>query len=125
MAQDKIKMNSAVIRQPDAGLGYNFETTYTSDTTRSQSGVLYAPAVFTVEALSYKATGLTKAEMSQILQIVATGEPFLLHYFSPYYATWRTDSFYVGKGSLTIGTLNESDETFDELSFNMIGVNPI
>lgn len=125
MAQDKIKMNNTVIRQPDTGLAYNFETTYTSDTTRSQNGTLYAPAVFTVESLGYTATGLTKSEMSQILQIIAHGEPFSLHYFSPYYGAWKTNNFYVGKGSLSIGALNEADETFDELSFNMIGISPI
>lgn len=123
--QDYIKINNTLICQPDEGLGYNFETTYTQDTTRTQSGTLHASAMFTVESFSYKATNVTVAEMSAILKHIAKGKTFTLHYFSPYYGTWRDGKFYVGKGSLSIGRLNESNERYDELSFNMIGVNPI
>ena len=125
MAQNYIKMNGTVILQPDEGLGYDFETTYTEDTTRVQSGVLHATAMFTVESFSYAASWLTKDEMKTILQIVAKGKPFTLHYFSPYYGAWRDDKFYVGKGSLSIGRLNTEEERYESLSFNMIGVNPI
>lgn len=125
MAQDYIKINNTKIRQPDEGLGYDFETKYTEDTTRVQSGVLHLSAMFTVEAFSYTASYLTVDEMRTILQKVAKGRRFTLHYFSPYYGTWRDDLFYVGKGSLSIGRLNEATERFDSLSFNMVGVNPI
>lgn len=125
MAQNYIKINNTVIRQPDEGLGFDFETTYTEDSTRVQSGVLHATPMFTVESFSYSASTLTVAEAKTILQLVAKGKTFTLHYFSPYYGTWRDDKFYVGKGSLEIGRLNESGERIDGLSFNMIGVNPI
>lgn len=125
MAQEYIKFNSTSIRQPDAGLGYNFETTYTSDTTRTQIGVLRASPMFTVESFSYEASNLTVAEMSQILKIVAGGNKFTMHYFSPFYGEWRDDVFYVGKGSLSIGTLNHESELYESLSFNIIGINPI
>lgn len=125
MAQNYIKINNTVIRQPDEGLGFDFETTYTEDSTRVQSGVLHATPMFTVESFSYSASTLTVAEAKTILQLVAKGKIFTLHYFSPYYGAWRDDKFYVGKGSLEIGRLNESGERIDGLSFNMIGVNPI
>ena len=125
MAQTYIKINNTQIGQPDEGLGYDFETTYSEDSTRVQSGVLHATPLFTVEAFSYSASYLTVAEMKTILQAVAKGATFTLHYFSPYYGTWRDDEFYVGKGSLAIGRLNESGEIYESLSFNMIGVNPI
>lgn len=125
MAQNYIKINNTVIRQPDEGLGFDFETTYTEDSTRVQSGVLHATPMFTVESFSYSASTLTVAEVKTILQLVAKGKTFTLHYFSPYYGAWRDDKFYVGKGSLEIGRLNESGERIDGLSFNMIGVNPI
>ena len=125
MAQNYIKINNTVIRQPDEGLGFDFETTYTEDSTRVQSGVLHATPMFTVESFSYSASTLTVAEAKTILQLVAKGKTFTLHYFSPYYGAWRDDKFYVGKGSLEIGRLNESGERIDGLSFNMIGVNPI
>ena len=125
MAQDYIKMNGITIKQPLKDLEYNFETTYTEDTTRVQSGVLHSTPMFTVEQLGYEASNLTVAEVSQILQIIAKGQRFLLHYFSPYYGAWRDDYFYVGQGSIEIGTLQEDSEKYTSLSFNMTGVNPI
>lgn len=123
--QDRIKLNGIDIRQPDTGLGYSFETTYTKDSVRVQSGEGHFTALFTVESFSYMASNLSKDDMKTILQIVAKGNNFTLHYFSPYYGEWRDGTFYVGKGSLKIGRLNEDGETFDSLSFNMIGVNPL
>lgn len=125
MAQEKITFNGTVIKQPDEGLKYSFETTYSEDSTRVQTGVLHTTPLFTVESYGYEATGLTIQEMKTILQIVAKGKHFKMHYFSPYYGTWRDDTFYVGKGSLTIGTLRQDKELFDSLSFNIVGVNPI
>ena len=125
MAQERYTINGIAIRQPDSGLAYDFETTYTEDSTRVQSGEGHFTPMFTVEALGYEASFLTIQEMQTILQLVAKGENFQLHYFSPYYGVWRTDSFYVGKGSLKIGCLIEDGEMYDSLSFNMIGVNPI
>ena len=123
--QDYIKLNGAVIRQPDEGLGYDFETTYTEDTTRAMNGTLYASAMFTVESFSYTASWLTQDEMRSILQVVARGRTFTLHYLSPYYGKWRDGRFYVGKGSLSVGRWNEAEERYESLSFNMIGVDPI
>lgn len=123
--QNRITFNGIEIKQPDEGLGYDFETTYTSDSTRVQSGVGHFTSLFTVESFSYTATYLTKPEMAQILQIVAKGKNFNMYYFSPYYGIWRTDIFYVGKGSLSIGRLINDKERFKSLSFNIIGVNPI
>ena len=125
MAQNYIKIDDVYIKQPNTGLGYSFETTYSEDTTRTQDGILHASPLFTVESFSYKATHVTVEEMSVILQKIANGRYFTLHYFSPYWGMWRDDLFYVGKGSLSIGRLNEDGEYYDELSFNMIGVNPI
>ena len=123
--QEKITFNGIAIKQPDEGLKYNFETTYTDDSTRVQSGVLHTTPLFTVESYSYEASWLTIEEMKAILQIVAKGKYFKMHYFSPYYGKWRDDTFYVGKGSLSIGTLREDKEMFESLSFNIVGVNPI
>lgn len=125
MAQEYIKINGVQIRQPDEGLGYDFETTYGEDAKRTQSGVLKASAMFTVEALSYQASNLTPGEMKTILQFIAHGTNFTLHYYSPYYGTWRDGTFYVGRGNLSIGRLNESEERYESLSFQMTGVKPV
>lgn len=125
MSQELLKINNTIIRQPDTGLSYGFETTYTEDSGRVQDGTMYETPMFTVEAFGYTASLLTKTEMSTILQIIAKGQRFTLHYLSPYYGTWRDDSFYVGKGSLSVGSWNESEELYESLSFDMIGVNPL
>lgn len=125
MAQHKITINGQEIWQPDKDLVVNFETTYSEDTTRTQDGVLHATPLFTVEQISYKATNIPVAESRKILQMIALGTPFTLHYYSPWFGTWRSDSFYVGKGNLNVGTLKEGEEYLTGLSFNMTGVNPI
>lgn len=125
MAQEYMKINGIVVKQPDKGLGYSFETTYTDDSNRTQNGVGHFTAMFTNESFSYEATNLTESEMTQILKQVAKGKNFTLHYRSPYYGGWRDDKFYVGKGSLSIGSWKESEECYESLSFNMVGVNPI
>lgn len=122
--QDKLKINNTVIRQPDTGLAFDFETTYSSASGRDTTGVMHEDALFTVERFGYTATGLSKSEMSQILSLIV-GQRFTMHYLSPYYGTWRDDTFYVGKGSLSIGSWEEDAEQYESLSFNIVGVNPI
>ena len=125
MAQQKITINSLDIWQPDADLDYNFETTYSSDSTRTQDGTGHFTALFTVEQLGYSATDIPVAEASKILQQVIKGKHFSLHYFSPYYGAWRDGTFYVGKGDCSIGTLEADGERLSSLKFNMTGVYPI
>lgn len=125
MAQELIKMNNTVIKQPDKDMAYNFTTKNTQDSQRTQDGAMHTTSVYTVETLTYKASLLSVSEMSTILQIVARGEKFTMHYFSPFYGMWRTDTFYVGKGNLSIGRLNENKELFSSLTFTAEGVNPI
>nr|DAF72773.1 MAG TPA: hypothetical protein [Caudoviricetes sp.] len=125
MAQQRIDINSAGIYQPDSGLTYSFESTYTSDSTRTQDGVGHFTSMFTVEQLGYTATGIPVAEATKILRQIIKGKSFTLHYYSLYYGAWRDDTFYVGKGECEIGTLEDGGETLSSLKFNMTGVNPI
>lgn len=112
-------------KQPDEGLGYSFETTYSDDSDRVQTGDAYITPLFTVESYSYSASDLTLSEMSYILKQVAKGRKFKAHYLSPYEGKWQDGYFYVGKGSLKIGSWKEEEEIYDSLSFNMIGVKRI
>lgn len=123
--QDTIKINGVEIWQPDNDLASSFETTFTQDSGRVQSGVMHATPMFTVEQFSYTATDIPIAESSKILKMIVHGNSFTLHYFSPYYGRWRDDIFRVGKGSLSIGTLKDGEEKLTSLSFNMTGDNPI
>lgn len=125
MAQDTIKINGTDIYQPDENLKYSFETTYTEDSGRVQTGKGYFTPLFTVEQLNYTATGIPQKEATKILQMVDKGQRFTLHYFSMHYGKWRDAPFYVGKGDMSIGTLQAGEEILESLSFNMTGVNPI
>lgn len=124
MAQQKIYMNGNLIYQPDEGLTYSFETTYTEGSARSTTGKLKAKPLYTIEQLSYKATNVPKEEAQKIINIVGRGGIFLLTYFSPRLCKWTTQRFYVGQGSLTIKTLKENEECFD-LSFDMTAAVPL
>ena len=123
--QNKIMINGIEIYQPDNNLASSFETTFTSDSGRVQSGVMHASPMFTVEQFTYLATDIPIEESSKILKMIVHGRPFTLHYFSPYYGIWRDDKFRVGKGSLSIGNLKEGEEKLTSLSFNMTGDNPL
>lgn len=123
--QDKIKINGIEIHQPDAGLQSSFETTYSSDSGRVQSGVMHATPLFTVEQFSYSATDIPISEASVIIRQIVKGEAFTLHYYSPFYGVWRDDTFRVGRGQYSIGSLKEDGERLESLSFNMTGDNPI
>lgn len=123
--QDKYKINDIEIFQPDSDLQASFETTYTSDSARVQSGVMHATPMFTVEQFSYTATDVPVKEVKTILQQVIKGKSFKLHYFSPYYGVWRDGNFRVGKEQLQIGTLKEDGEKISSLSFNMTGDEPL
>lgn len=123
--QELIKLNNIQIKQPDEGLRYDIDTTFSADSTRVQSGAGHFTPVFSVESLTYDASHLTPDEVKQILQVVAKGAPFTLHYFSAYYGEWRDALFYVKRNSLEIGRLTEDAERFDRISFTMLGVNPI
>lgn len=125
MAQNKFMINDRETKQPDAGLGYSFETIYSEDSDRVQTGKGHFTPLFTVESYSYSASNLTLSEMSYILKQVAKGKKFKAHYLSPYEGKWLDGYFTVGKGSLKIGTWKEDEEMYDSLSFNMVGVNPL
>lgn len=125
MAQNYITINGVKIRQPDEGLGYDWETTYSEDSKRTQRGKLTTSRLYTVESFSYEATNVTAEEMKTLLQLLLKGEFFTLHYWSPYYGQWRDDQFYVGRGGIAVSRLNEAEECYESVSFNMIGRNPV
>lgn len=126
MAQERIKMNGIEIWQPDEQMSYNFETKFSEDSVRVQSGEDRFTPLFTVEQYGYKATNIPQPEATKILQIIALGKTFTLHHFSLYHGCWRDDVFRVGKsGNLQIGSLSKDNEYLSELSFNMTGKSPL
>jgi len=127
MNQNYIKINDIVIKQP-VSFEPNWATTYTADSNRSQSGVGYFQPLFTAESYNAEFDNLSKEEASQILQLIIptpTRPNFRLTYYSWYYGQWRTDTFYVGQGSMSVKTIKDNFEELKSITCNFIGINPI
>lgn len=122
---ERYKMNGVSIYQPDKDMGYNLETTYSEGSNRTQFGKALLTPLFTVEQYSYEASNVPVVEANKILKIIAKGKTFNLYHWSLYHMAWRTDPFYVGKASLTIGEISPDLKLVSKISFNMQGVNPL
>lgn len=123
MAQEKITIDNYSAVQPTQ-FDWSFETTSTSDSGRAMSGAAYITPMFTVESYAVSYENLTVAQCQAILNIIVQrpGKSyFTLHYFSPFYGTWRTGTFYVGQGSLKVRTLKEGNERIQSISCNFVG----
>lgn len=124
--QDCFMMNNQKVWQPDSEMAAAWETTFTEDSTRVQSGRDHFTPLFTIEQYSYSASNIPVAEATKIIQMVLKGKPVLLHYWSVYHGRWRDDYFRVGKSqNITIGTLINGGEMYSKIAFNMTGVNPV
>ncbi len=124
--QDCFMMNNQKVWQPDSEMAAAWETTFTEDSTRVQSGRDHFTPLFTIEQYSYSASNVPVAEATKIIQMVLKGKPVLLHYWSVYHGRWRDDYFRVGKSqNISIGTLINGGEMYSKLAFNMTGVNPV
>lgn len=124
MAQEKYKFNNVEIFQPDQDLAWNFETTYTPDSTRTTSGDGHFTEMFTTESFGYQASHVPVAEWTKMSQMIV-GRKFDLWAWNPHFGKWRNHRVYVGQGSLNIGTLEENRERYSSISFNMIDINPL
>ena len=126
MAQNYFKMNGQKVWQPDSAMAHNWETTFTEDSTRVQSGSDRFTPMFTVEQYTYSASHIPVDKATQIIQMIGKGQKVLLHYWSVYQGGWRDGYFRCGKSQeITIGNLEEGEESYDLLSFNLTGVDPI
>lgn len=124
MAQNKILINNTEIWQPDRDMAWNHETTYTPDSTRTQSGIGHFSEMFTTESFGYQGSHIPTDEVSKILRMIV-GRKYDLFVYNPYFGKWMTIRCYTGQGSLNIGTLEEDNETISSLSFNAIDVNTL
>lgn len=127
MRQECITIDGMEIKQPEI-FNPEWATTYTDGSGRSMSGVGHLDPMFTAESYSVEFFDLTPEEAKIILQMIVprpSKPTFKLHYYSWFYGMWRTDTFYVGKGSLKCRTLEYGQERLDGISCSMIGVNPL
>lgn len=124
MTQQKYLINGVEIWQPDQDLDWNYETTYTEDSTRTQDGVGHFTEMFTTESFAYQASHVPVAEWAKMAQMII-GRKFDLYAWNPYFGRWMTMRCYVGKGTLNIGTLEEGHERYSSISFNMVDIHPL
>lgn len=113
------------IAQPECGMGYSYETTYTEDSGRVQSGTAIVAPMFTVKSYSYSRTHPTVAQVAQILSFIVGGGKYEMYAFNPKTGTWGWDVYYTGKGDMSIGYLTPDGGHYDSFSFNAVGVKPI
>lgn len=112
------------IHQPDEDMEWSWETIYDESSGRPRGGKLTDKPMFTVERWDYSATHLTDDELSRILKIIVA-KHYTVYCYSPYYGKWRIDEVQTGSGSCAIQSLKQNDISFHNLSFAMVGVNPI
>lgn len=124
MSQQKYKINNIIIWQPDKDLGWSYETTYTPDSTTTQDGVGHFTEMFTKESFSYSATHVPVAEWTKISRMIV-GKKFDLYAWNPHFGKWMTMRCYVGKGTLNIGNLEDGNESYSSISFNMVDLIPL
>lgn len=124
MAQEKIKINGVEIWQPDEELAWNYETTYTPDSTRVQSGEGHFTEMFTTESFGYTSSGMPAAEWAKISQMIV-GKKYDLYAWNPHFGKWMTMRCYTGQGSLNVKTLEVGNERFSSVSFNMVDLIPL
>lgn len=124
MAQEKIKINGVEIWQPDEELAWNYETTYTPDSTRSQDGEGHFTEMFTTESFAYSASNIPADEWSKISKMIV-GKKYDLWAWNPHFGKWMTMRCYTGQGSLNIKTLKSGEERHTSVSFNMVDIKPL
>ena len=127
MPQQRISVDGFDAVQPDT-FDWDFATTSTEDSGRPMSGVALITPLFTTESFTVEYSKLTIAQTSTLLHAIVQrpGKPyFTLHYFSPYFGTWRNGQFYVGKGTLRIRTLKVGEEEMKSISCNFVGKEPL
>ena len=126
MEQDYIKFNDVMIPQPDSdGYTVQIATTSTEDSDRTQDLVMHNTPIGSVQSYGLKWSYLNKAEVALILGQVLNRSSFKVHYFDVVSATWKDADFYASNFNITPIDLTTSSEVIDELSFNIVGVNPV
>lgn len=122
--QDVIKLNDIVIEQPNE-YGISLATTSTEDSDRTQDLIMHNTPMGTICSYSLKWEYIKVSKASEILRQVINKPSFKAHYFDMYYGVWKDAYFYASNFEITPLTLEYGYEMVDEMSFNIVGINPI
>lgn len=123
--QKQLKFNDVVVPWPDED-GYSavLATTSTEDSDRDMTLKMHNTPIGTVEGYDLKWSWLTAKEASLILSQVLNKSSFKAHYFDIITASWRDGYFYASNYNSPCSSLIDGEEMWDELSFNIRGIDP-
>ena len=123
--QDCIKFNGIKVAQPDED-GYSaiLATTSTEDSDRDMQLIMHNTPIGTVEGYDLKWRNLPPEDAALILQQVINRSSFTVHYYDILTAKWRDGEFYASNFNAPAKSLEDDNECWNELSFNIRGVNP-
>lgn len=118
--------NGIRVKQPDdEGYAAILATTSTDDSDRDMSLVMHNTPIGTVQGYNLKWTYISAEEVSVILKQVLNKSQFTVHYFDIYEARWRDGDFYASNFNMPSKTLEDGEECWAELSFNIRSIYPL
>lgn len=126
MAQEHLRFGTYTAPDVDEdGYTVQLATTSTAKSTRTQKGNMKNTVMFTVEAYNLKWTDISAKEASNILRQVMNKNEFDFYHFNAYKAQWETGKFYASNYNLPVVRLNNGEERYSELSFQVTCINPL
>ena len=122
--QDYIRFNGVVVKQPDKYSAV-LATTSTSDSDRDMALVMHNTPIGTVAGYDIEWSYLTAQEAAAILSQVLNRPSFTVHYYNILTASWEDGEFYASNFNAPAKILEEDEEYWEALSFNIRGINPV
>lgn len=121
---EKFKINGVAIAAPSS---YSpiFATTSSTDSDRTQDGVMHNTPLFTIGGYDMTWDSLRWDEISNILKLCLGKPSVTLHYPNPCIPnTWQDGEFYSANYSMDAQSLEEEFERWDGLQINFRSVKP-
>jgi len=124
MAQDYFRIEDTRIATPSSYKA-TFATTSTSDSERTMNLVMHNTPIGTITGYDMEWKDEKPQEVSKILRMVLNKPKFRFHYFDMHSGTWRDAYFYASNFNAEAGTLEDDEETWASLSFNVRSIEAI
>ncbi len=126
MSQQHVKFGDYTPPDVDEdGYQPQLATTSSEKSGRTMKGGMMNTPLFTVEAYSLKWTDIKATDVANILSRVVGRSSFSFYHFNVYKAKWETGEFYAANYNTPVASLEEGKEKYDELSFQVTGINPL
>ena len=126
MAQEHLRFGTYTAPDVDEdGYTVQLATTSTAKSGRTPKGKMKNKVMFTVESYNVKWTDISAKKASSILAQIVNKDEFDFFHFNAYKAKWEIGKFYVSNFNLPVIRLNEGEERYNELSFQVTCINPL